>query len=108
MEVLNFFRKIDIEKLNFKLNSILLNKVYILIELFLCLNNLFNLFGSSDNLNKLIRELFFSISSLISQPVLIFKQNKLTIRFFLYLAPKLNRKLRSGLINRRKRFKKHI
>jgi Mitochondrial ribosomal protein (VAR1) len=64
-------------------------------------NNYYNLIASSKIIESILKNVFLSLSSIISKPIFSIKQDKIIIRLFLYLSPKIDRKLTSSLNNKR-------
>ena len=61
------------------------------------INNKFNILGGNNSIENLLKDLFYILSSIISKPIFIIRQDKLIIRLFLFLTPKINTKLKSSL-----------
>lgn len=75
-------------------------------------NSLGGNWSGTENIEFLLKNLFLSLSSIISRPTYNFRHDKLIIRLFLFLTPNLNRQLKTSLyynsvsVNNKKRNKK--
>jgi hypothetical protein len=67
------------------------------------INNKFNILGGNNSIENLLKDLFYILSSIISKPVFIMRQDKLIIRLFLFLSPKISTKLKSSLLLKNKK-----
>ena len=64
-------------------------------------NNKYSVFSSTKIIESLLETLFLSISSLISKPIYLIRQDKIIIRLFVFLAPKIDRTLHTSLCNKK-------
>jgi len=69
------------------------------------INSKFNILGGNNYIENLLKDLFYVVSSIISQPIFIIRQDKLIIRLFLFLSPKISNKLNTSLNNKKQNSK---
>jgi hypothetical protein len=69
------------------------------------INSKFNILGGNNYIENLLKDLFYVVSSIISKPIFIIRQDKLIIRLFLFLSPKISNKLNTSLNNKKQNYK---